>query len=850
MATRIIRNDFVAGELSPEIHGRHDTDVYFHGAASIRNFVARRTGGLRKRAGTELLWHVRGGSAARSYKIVPYLYDKDTFGALALWREDGSSTLHYSIYCHTADGTVRTKLDQSTSAVSLSAAEDITKIRYKQIGDTLFFTLRGHRAFKALITITTSSVTAEGESIPDTIKVANPPALKLVKAYFPHNEKDKGYVKGTRSYQLWGVKDGVYSKPTELTVDIYLAWVAGEYVDLKFTPNWSKHDKYVLGKLCGAQYGEITSFYPDTSAGTYEDATHSMARSSQTGNVDGVAYTAASANPASAWKTTNPDTKNAAGLHTTGTFAGAFTSTYKTPSAPVLAWKFYFGAKMKDSSEAVREVGSGEPVVVRIRRENASGAVLAKWTVTPQYSDNPQRLLVEDPVAAASYYIEFLNEDETAAVSVPMRGVALCSDTGTCTFHDDNIAAGLVCGAQDLLTVGDTGMDVDIVDVWEQRLLLASSQKLPFTLWFSKTGDLYNFYAGRPQVADDAFEATLAATRASRILHVVSEKWLLLFTESGTYIVSSSSGAFAHNTISFKKITAIGAHAGIPPVTTESDVLFVAQDGRSVYQMDYSLEKDSVVPTCVSHRASHVTEEARIVDVAYQCHPDSVVWCLLSDGTMAALTFMQSENVMAWTRHAFAGGAGLKLVDVVEAGSIRSEAGTDTTSDILLVWTHKDAPGDVWIERMRPCVVSDRMAEEKAVCKDHMGYAKTDWPPGGNPEAPVEASVVTMKLEPQQEDQMGRQANVYGTCLRLKRSGRVAVRPAESGVEWQSSAFQDDCVPRKTKDGIELVSRDVKLQARAFNNPDARLEIRSDDEYPCNILSLGATVAYGNIRGG
>ena len=142
------------------------------------------------------------------------------------------------------------------------------------------------------------------------------------------------------------------------------------------------------------------------------------------------------------------------------------------------------------------------------------------------------------------------------------------------------------------------------------------------------------------------------------------------------------------------------------------------------------------------------------------------------------------------------------------------------------------------------------MAEEKAVCKDHMGYAKTDWPPGGNPEAPVEASVVTMKLEPQQEDQMGRQANVYGTCLRLKRSGRVAVRPAESGVEWQSSAFQDDCVPRKTKDGIELVSRDVKLQARAFNNPYARLEIRSDDEYPCNILSLGATVAYGNIRGG
>ena len=80
MAQKVIRNDFVAGEIAPELWGRHDVEMYYHGAARIENFIPRRTGGLRKRAGTELVWHLAGDSE-REYRIIPYLYDKDNFQA-------------------------------------------------------------------------------------------------------------------------------------------------------------------------------------------------------------------------------------------------------------------------------------------------------------------------------------------------------------------------------------------------------------------------------------------------------------------------------------------------------------------------------------------------------------------------------------------------------------------------------------------------------------------------------------------------------------------------------------------------------------------------------------------------
>jgi len=52
---RKIWTNFTKGELSPNMEGRPDLDLYFAGASQIENFYLQRTGGLTRRVGTRFV---------------------------------------------------------------------------------------------------------------------------------------------------------------------------------------------------------------------------------------------------------------------------------------------------------------------------------------------------------------------------------------------------------------------------------------------------------------------------------------------------------------------------------------------------------------------------------------------------------------------------------------------------------------------------------------------------------------------------------------------------------------------------------------------------------------------------
>ncbi len=859
MAQRIIRNDFVAGEISPELWGRHDVDVYYHGAARIENFVPRRTGGLRKRAGTELAWHI-AGTEARDYRIIPYRYDKDAFGLLALYRKGTNPQVYWRFLASTPDTSPTG--EAAVSFLSVSPTVPLTAIRHEQIGDTIFFTLHGTRAFTAEVTFATRSV--EWKQLDTEIEVAVPPALSTTASGFGSGNS---YVSGYREYSLWGVKDGIRSAIRTRRQTITLEWKAGAYVDVTFTPKWDKHDYYILGKLQGGQYGEVARFYPDSNRGTQDDIyRYYGGTQSDTGTIDGVTHTAALSSVLTEWKSTDPDAVNSEGLHACGSWVTSVGAQHNSGTAPVLSIKVWFGAKMKHqetdpdtqtTTQIVSPVGLSEPIHAVLYKTIGEGDIIAEWDITPGYNEAPTKLSIQNPVAnAGGYALHFYTDStRTTLISVPMRGLVLCTDDVEKTFHDDNIQPGTLVGDQDLLQVGNPGMDVDLITTWQQRLVAASSESMPFTMWFSAVGDLSNFYVDRPQVADNAFEATIASTEANKIIHLMAQKWLLAFTESGEYTVGSTNGALAFNTIDVKKISSVGAHDGIPPVATESEVLFVAHDARSVYKLDYTLERDSVVPTNLSVRAEHVAAAHGIVSIAYQRYPDSVLWCLLADGTLASLTFFPEENVCAWARHTLAGGAGLKAVDVFATGSIRSDADTASTSDVFLVFTHDDHPGDVWVERMRPSVIADRPDRDAALCADHRGYDDPDRPGGDDPEGPVEASFETIRLEPQETDTIGMMAGQFEASLRILRSGTVAVRPiadpyGDTQAAWRGTGLQQAAVPADDGETVRLVRGDVRISPQVLHNREARFEVKSADPWPCDILALCVAGNFGNMRNG
>lgn len=871
MGHRIVRNDFVAGEIDPALAGRADLDMYYHGAARLENFIPRRTGGLRKRAGTELLWHLSSGTP-REYRVVPYTYDSTAFGLLALYRARGGSTIQAQFFAHRADGTTATTAAVSVSSLTLSASERLSALRYLQIGDTLFFTYHGHRAFKCAVTFPSTATSTPNIEFSQVIVTAKPAAAPSLNAK-PVNFKaaGNGYVASSRTYRLWGVKDGVLSDPTQTRADITLAWISGAYVDVTFKPDWTAHDYYILGKLQGGQYGEVTRFYPSRNAGARSDSIWNPQPSGgNAATIDGTAYTLPAAAGTGAgqigalWKTTDTEEVDSDGRSATGWFASSLLCEYtKDRAAPVLSILLWVGVKAENGTTGeVEEVGYNGSFVVHFQFRNATSDI-ATWTISGQYGDSSHTLAIQMPahVANNGVYTIYFTDESGNPVTVPVRGAILCSDSATMLFHDDNIQPGTLAGEQDALTVGDTGMDVDLLTIWQQRLVAAASAKLPFTFWFSTTGDLYNFHTYRPQNSDDAFEATMAATRATRVRHLLAEKWLLAFTDTGEFVVDAAGGAFAYNTISIKQTSSVGAHPDIVPVTTESDVLFVAADARSVYKLDYTLERDSVTPTNLSVRALHLAAAHRIVRIAYQRHPDSVLWCLLADGTLASLTYFPDEQVCGWARHTLSGGAGLRAVDIFAADSIRSDADTESTTDTFLVLEDDSVPGDVWVERLRPCVNADTPSAAAARCIDHAGYAAADYPSGGNPSARVEAMLETMRLEPQGGDRIGDTAQMLGSVLRLLRSGVVAVRPvsvatresdAPAVVASRETSLQPDFLPVEHADAgtVSLVRGDVEVRPAVNQNRATRLRIESADEWPCEILSLLALVDFGTMKNG
>ena len=874
MAQRIIRNDFVAGEISPELWGRHDVDVYYHGAAKIENFVPRRTGGLRKRAGTELV-DVFGRAREENdpndsteSRAVPYKYDKDQYGILLIYRDVGETRLRYSFYSsktqtHTAGASI------SPAVVTLPASASLADIRYTQIGDTIFFTHPGITAWKAIITFSTASVA--WESLSTAISVATPNVLNGSAQEFT------GTTAGTREYRLWGVKNGVRSVSRYRKVSITLPWTAGAYVTLTFTPDWTKHDYYILGKLQGGQYGEVSRFYPETSDNNIASFFFSAENNSysQYGDAHGTTTGTYKSNATNSqgWVNRKPDDKTG-DVHTYGVFARGIRADLDG-TKQVTGIKIWFGAVMTEvASEAAMQVGCNAEITAVILDGNDTP--LGTHVFVPGYNTGPVELgLNEISVAAAEaekikvlFYTGYESQSSPGTQAyVPVRGMrVVCSKTETCSFKDDNIQPGTLVGEQTALRVGQTDMDVNLITAWQQRLVAAGSASLPFTMWFSAIGDLYNFYTDTPQTSDNAFDATIASTEANRINHIVAQKWLLVFTESGEYIISSTGGALAFNTIDVKQLSGVVAHNAIPPVCTESEVLFVAHDGRSVYKMDYTLERDSVVPTNLSIRAEHVAAKAGIVAIAYQRFPDSVLWCLLADGSLASLTFCPEENVCAWAHHTLSGGAGLRAVDIFATGSVSSVAGTATTSDIFLVLRNDNDPDKTWIERLRPNVIVDSPATETALCADHVGYDSSDIQPlvlledgtlaGADPKGEISASFETIRMEPQQEDTIGRSAAQFDATLRVLRSGIVAVRPIEedrddpSRTTWRSSAPQARKIPVEDDGTVLLVRGDVRISPQVLHSREARFEVKSADPWPCDILALCVAGHFGNMRNG
>jgi hypothetical protein len=184
----------------------------------------------------------------------------------------------------------------------------------------------------------------------------------------------------------------------------------------------------------------------------------------------------------------------------------------------------------------------------------------------------------------------------------------------------------------------------------EQRLFAAGSLLQPQTLWGSASGDLENFGLGADD--DDALEFKIAANDVNTFLWLLPSRVLLMGTASREFkALGGSDNPITPTNIDVKAETAWGSSSRVRPLSVAHAGVFVDRSGTEVREFLFSVERDSYVSNNLLLLAEHMTRDHRILELAYQRKPHSLIWAVREDGVLLSCTYQRDHNVVGWARH-------------------------------------------------------------------------------------------------------------------------------------------------------------------------------------------------------
>lgn len=188
----------------------------------------------------------------------------------------------------------------------------------------------------------------------------------------------------------------------------------------------------------------------------------------------------------------------------------------------------------------------------------------------------------------------------------------------------------------------------------EQRLFFARTSHEPQKIWGSKVFDYTNFGTNEG-VSDDALNIQLASTESNDIKWLASSRALIAGTYGGEFTISSGDDSpLTPSNTNAKRQTSWGSEAIIPKIIG-SYMYYVQRFSRKLRELFYSWDLDTYKSVDKTILSPEITGTGGIVDMAYQQSPDTILWCVCSNGTIATLTREVDQEVQGWSRQTTTG---------------------------------------------------------------------------------------------------------------------------------------------------------------------------------------------------
>lgn len=206
-------------------------------------------------------------------------------------------------------------------------------------------------------------------------------------------------------------------------------------------------------------------------------------------------------------------------------------------------------------------------------------------------------------------------------------------------------------GGTQIAKVSEQGFAPKCVTYHQQRRCYAGPDNAPSTFDASRIKQFDNFNVSAITQADDAIEFDVVAEDVNEIRDMKSQKDLFLFTSSGVFrIITGNNLAFTLGNIASEEQESWGV-SDIRAIKIGQSLLYVQDGERVVRDLQESINTTGFSGDELTLLAGHLFKNRKIVSWAYARDPDSIVWCVMDDGTVNALTYLRKQQIWAWTHH-------------------------------------------------------------------------------------------------------------------------------------------------------------------------------------------------------
>lgn len=191
-----------------------------------------------------------------------------------------------------------------------------------------------------------------------------------------------------------------------------------------------------------------------------------------------------------------------------------------------------------------------------------------------------------------------------------------------------------------------------LCEVYNKRLVFASTDDQPQTVWMSRTDDLNNFSTnGSTETA--AMALTLNTTSQNPICWLHAQNYrLMLGTSEAEFSISAgqNQAAISNSNAQIEDHSHVGSD-GVAALALNDVALYVERGAGRVYSLQYSFQIDGYTSQDLSVFAPHIAREhGGILEMSSIRKPDTVGLFVLGDGQLGLCTHNTLHEINAWHR--------------------------------------------------------------------------------------------------------------------------------------------------------------------------------------------------------